>query len=120
MISNQTSDSPGQVSVGRPKTRPVLQTPGPGTNLKTRVSDPLSGCVNETDFENGKRCAACKDGCVNAACLPTEREAGGRACWIAGWGITTEDFREGPPTSKYLRKHFRKNTCESLHRTHFE
>ena len=78
----------------------------PGTNLKTLVSDPLSGCVNETDFENGKRCTACKDGCVNAACLPTEREAGGRACWIAGWGITTEDFRDGPPTSKYLRKHF--------------
>ena len=76
--------------------------------MKTLVSDPLSGCVNETDFENGKRCTACKDGCVNAACLPTEREAGGRACWIAGWGITTEDFREGPPTSKYLRKHFRK------------
>jgi hypothetical protein len=71
------------------------------------LSDPLSGCVNRTDFKNGKRCTACKDGCVNAACLPTERETGGRACWIAGWGITSEDFREGPPTSKYLswRKH---------------
>jgi len=91
----------------------ILNT-GPGNILKTLVSNPLSGCVNETDFENGKRCTACKDGCVNAACLPTEREAGGRACWIAGWGITTEDFRDGPLTSKYLRKHFRK-ICAKFH-----
>ena len=66
----------------------------------------MSGCVNNTDYEDGKRCSACKDGCVNAACLPTEREPGGKACWIAGWGVTSNDV-ESPPTSKYLRQHFR-------------
>jgi len=32
-------------------------------------------------------CTPCGDGCVNAACLPTEAETGGKACWVAGWGV---------------------------------
>ena len=32
----------------------------------------------------------CGDGCINAACLPTEPGAHGDACWIAGWGKTSD------------------------------
>ena len=35
-------------------------------------------------------CTSCGDGCVNAACLPTERETGGKACWVAGWGAKAD------------------------------
>ena len=38
----------------------------------------------------GGHCTPCGDGCVNAACLPTEPVTGGKACWIAGWGKTSE------------------------------
>ena len=40
-------------------------------------------------------CTSCGDGCVNAACLPTEREMGGRACWVAGWGQKAEEVLDG-------------------------
>merc|ERR1712183_319099 len=52
---------------------------------------------NQAMFDAGERCNACADGCVNAACLPSAAEAGGKACWIAGWG-TTEENGSSPPT----------------------
>ena len=35
----------------------------------------------------------CGDGCINAACLPTKPAAHGDACWIAGWGKTSDGSR---------------------------
>ena len=46
---------------------------------------------SKAQFDAGERCRACGDGCVNAACLPTAAEIGGKACWIAGWGTTQEN-----------------------------
>ena len=40
-------------------------------------------------------CTPCGDGCVNAACLPTEKETGGKACWVAGWGLKKDDVYDG-------------------------
>ena len=40
-------------------------------------------------------CTSCGDGCVNAACLPTEPETGGKACWVAGWGLKADDVYDG-------------------------
>ena len=40
-------------------------------------------------------CTPCGDGCVNAACLPTEKETGGKACWVAGWGYKKGDVYDG-------------------------
>ena len=31
----------------------------------------------------------CGDGCMNAACLPSEPGSHGDACWVAGWGTTS-------------------------------
>ena len=44
-------------------------------------------------------CTSCGDGCVNAACLPTERETGGKACWVAGWGLKADDVYDGVVSS---------------------
>jgi len=51
----------------------------------------------KAQFDAGQRCRACGDGCVNAACLPSAAETGGKACWIAGWG-TTEENGSSPAT----------------------
>jgi len=40
-------------------------------------------------------CTPCGDGCVNAACLPTEPETGGSACWVAGWGLKADAVYDG-------------------------
>ena len=59
---------------------------------KTCVPDIHSEKLDEYGYVYD--CTPCGDGCVNAACLPTEAETGGKACWIAGWG-TDEDGTSG-------------------------
>ena len=66
---------------------------------KTCVPDIISEKLAEYGYVYD--CTPCGDGCVNAACLPTEAETGGKACWIAGWG-KTEDGPVGME-SKVLR-----------------
>ena len=66
---------------------------------KTCVPDIISEKLDEYGYVYD--CTPCGDGCVNAACLPTEAETGGKACWIAGWG-KTEDGPVGME-SKVLR-----------------
>ena len=53
----------------------------------------------KAQVNDGARCEACGDGCVNAACLPQDVETGGKACWIAGWGTTVEGTLENPAPS---------------------
>ena len=52
---------------------------------KTCVPDILSEKLDE--YRYVYECTPCGDGCVNAACLPTEAETGGKAGWVAGWGV---------------------------------
>ena len=42
----------------------------------------------------------CADGCMNAACLPTDPGSHGDACWVAGWGRTSN----GGPIATILQE----------------